>query len=235
MNAPPPQAPPPFGMERAPLTGPIAPLPPEEDPTQGALRVLASIPQVLHEGSGETSKAEAALVKVLNLPVYTADHIILAGDLLEHVNGERARLDARRTAITKPLLAAKYSIDDLFMPAIKVLDRIKEALQEKIETAALAIRAANLAAQEEAQRRLQQGDARGAALATQNFQPTQAPAGLSFREKWVYRVVDASLLPREYLTPDVKKIAARVKKLGNKANIPGVVVTEGLGVVAGQK
>jgi hypothetical protein len=208
---------------------------PQQDPTQAALSVLAVVPQVVQESAGETSRAQAALQKLRDFPVYTAEQIAIAGDILQHVNGEWHRIETRRTSITQPLLAAKRSIDSLFSDALSMLEEAEKILKAKIKQARDSIEAANTAAQLAAEQMLQQGDARGAALATQNLQPTQAPQGLTFRDVWEWRVVNASVLPREYLTPDTKKIAAVVKKLGNKANIPGVEITKGTGISAGRK
>jgi len=44
------------------------------------------------------------------------------------------------------------------------------------------------------------------------------------RKVWKFRIKDASKLPREYTTPDEKKIGGVVRSLGSAANIPGVEV-----------
>jgi hypothetical protein len=49
-------------------------------------------------------------------------------------------------------------------------------------------------------------------------------SGMSLVEEWGYEIVNPALLPREYLMPDLKKIAARVKSMKSEANIPGVKV-----------
>jgi hypothetical protein len=49
-----------------------------------------------------------------------------------------------------------------------------------------------------------------------------ATAGLVIREDWKFSIVDASLIPREYLVPDEKKIGRIVRALKGDANIPGV-------------
>lgn len=49
-------------------------------------------------------------------------------------------------------------------------------------------------------------------------------AGLSMRENWSFRIVDASKLPREYLVPDEAAIRSTVKGLKGRTNIPGVEV-----------
>lgn len=49
-------------------------------------------------------------------------------------------------------------------------------------------------------------------------------AGLSTRENWNFRIVDASKLPREYLIADEAAIRGVVKAMKGKTNIPGVEV-----------
>lgn len=48
--------------------------------------------------------------------------------------------------------------------------------------------------------------------------------GLSFRTVWKFRIVNAALIPRQYLTPDEKAIGGVVRSLQDKAGIPGVEV-----------
>lgn len=55
---------------------------------------------------------------------------------------------------------------------------------------------------------------------------TETPkvAGISVKESWDYEIVDANLIPREYVMPDEKKIGAIVRALKSAANIPGIRV-----------
>lgn len=47
-------------------------------------------------------------------------------------------------------------------------------------------------------------------------------SGVSFRETWDFEITDASLIPRDYLIPDEKKIRAIVQQLKTDTNIPGI-------------
>lgn len=208
---------------------------PDANAVPAAMQVLSQVPAIVQESFSENDRAKVALDKLRNFPIYTAEQIAIAGDVLQYMKGEWQRIEDRRTSITKPLLEVKRAIDGVFKPALDTLVEAEQILKGKIAQAHQAIQAANFAAQQAAQQHLQQGDARAAALATQNFQPTQAPQGLQFRDVWEWRVVDATQLPREFLTADTKKIAAYVKKHGDKANIPGVVVTKNTMITAGRK
>lgn len=50
--------------------------------------------------------------------------------------------------------------------------------------------------------------------------------GVSFRSTWKWRLTDEARLPRQYLQPNEKAIAAVVRAMGPKALIPGVEVYE---------
>lgn len=54
--------------------------------------------------------------------------------------------------------------------------------------------------------------------------PSQVPKaeGISTRKVWKYRIVDAALIPREYLIPDEKKIGAHARSMCKAAHIPGI-------------
>lgn len=56
--------------------------------------------------------------------------------------------------------------------------------------------------------------------------PANAPRaeGIQTREVWKFEVVNADLVPREYLVPDEVKIRGVVKALGSSAIIPGVKI-----------
>lgn len=46
--------------------------------------------------------------------------------------------------------------------------------------------------------------------------------GVTFAEVWTAEVIDAYLVPREYMTPDLEKIRAVAKGLREQCRIPGV-------------
>jgi hypothetical protein len=47
-------------------------------------------------------------------------------------------------------------------------------------------------------------------------------SGLSLTETWKFSIVDASLIPREYLVPDEIKIGRIVRAMKGETKIPGV-------------
>ena len=46
--------------------------------------------------------------------------------------------------------------------------------------------------------------------------------GLKIKQNWTFEIVDASLIPREYLIPDEKKLLGIAKTMKGDAKVPGV-------------
>ncbi len=57
-----------------------------------------------------------------------------------------------------------------------------------------------------------------------SVQVTPKVEGVTFREIWRFEITDEKALPREYLTPDLKKIGGYVSAMKGESNIPGVRV-----------
>ena len=53
---------------------------------------------------------------------------------------------------------------------------------------------------------------------------TQKIEGVSYRDNWKFEIINPSLIPREFLIPDDKKIGAYVRSLKDSATIPGVKI-----------
>lgn len=128
-----------------------------------------------------------------------------AAEILRDVKESIRQVEEKRKEITVPLNNALNAVNGLFRPAREALEALEKGLKQKIagylERKELANRAAlELAAKsdevEEAQQALALVDQSG------------PPKGVSVRYVWKFRVVDAELVPREYCSPDAKKIGA---------------------------
>lgn len=60
------------------------------------------------------------------------------------------------------------------------------------------------------------------AAAAPVYVPKATAAGVATRKLWKFEIVDVSLIPREYLIPDEKKIGELARTLQGKAALPGV-------------
>ena len=189
--------------------------------------------------------------------VTTAAEYTAAGEELKKVKAAAKRLDEIRKSMTKPLDAAKRAIMDFFRePETKLQraesdikramiayseeqERIRREEQRKAEEAArkerekLEAQAATAAAAGKIER-AEQLEQRAATVVAPVIQ-REAPkvTGLATREVWKFEIIDASALPREYLTVDEKKIGAVVRALKGDTNIPGVRVWAEKSLAAG--
>lgn len=174
------------------------------------------------EASTEAGLHAGSLEMVRSLDIDNADDFAFAGELIKCAKANCKRLDERRTAITKPLLASKRQIDDLFSPALNALKEIEQVLKGKIgaytlkQTVALAqamqVSAATYAA---------------GGTPTDIIPEVATTKGVSTKVSWDFEVVNPDLVPREFCTPDRTKIAQAIWYADSPHKppqpIPGVV------------
>ena len=159
-------------------------------------------------------QARDALKLIADLSVSNSSERDFAADLLLDVKRELWEIESRRRRITDPLNSALREVNDLFRPARDALDRCERVLKEKIagflqiqaRINAEAVAAAAAAADgEEASRELARVEA------------PAMPTGMSVRKVWKFEIVDEDLVPREFCSPDPRKIGA-----SNTREISGV-------------
>lgn len=189
-------------------------------------------PEAEPEAQAETTRAQRAVAAIKTIKVHTAEQIAIVSPLLQQIKSDQKRLKERKELITRPLNEALRGARDLFRPAEQALEECELYLKQEIGRAQQLLREANLRAMEATQLALAQNDVRAAAQASGAIQSTEAPQGLSFRERFTFRIVNAAILPREFLMPDEKRIREHVSKHGLASNIPGVVVEKDVQVIA---
>jgi len=145
----------------------------------------------------------------------------LAAQGLRLVKQWLSEVEEKRTAITGPLNKALREVNELFRPMKRSLEEAERDLKSRIagylaESEAKNLRAIQAAAAAETPAQANE------ALAT--VARAELPRGISQRFIWVFEIVDASQIPREYLTPDMVKIGEAVRARDGKPDIPGIVV-----------
>jgi hypothetical protein len=153
-------------------------------------------------------------LNLLNFEVRDEDDNRLAAETLRHVKERISAVEAERKKISVPLNAALKAVNDLFRPARQKLEECERQLKSKIAAYLSARDAANrvaLAAAAAAPTPELAGDALAA------IERAAPPEGVSVRTVWRFKIVDENLVPREYCSPDPKKIAAA--EIGT---VPGV-------------
>jgi len=156
-------------------------------------------------------EAESNFEALKGIQITTQIGLDKAGEFLREIKGKMKALEAQRTSVTKPMLDAKKQIDAWFKPAKEALTRLETLLKNGIT--------GYMAAQEKARLdALTAGDHDGALAIDQ---PT-APAGVSTRTIWKYRITDAAAVPREWLVIDHATVQAYVNEHKAQSSIPGI-------------
>lgn len=150
-----------------------------------------------------------------------------AAELINKMDNALKLVEERRTKITKPINDSLKSINDLFRPFKTQLEGGIKLVKQQV---LLYVTEQEEIARKEAERiakRVEKGTMKKETAANK-LDSIKSPiekvsssgGGLNFRKVDKIRIVDVSLIPREYLVPDEDKIFDAVIKGG--VDIPGV-------------
>lgn len=189
---------------------------------------LESYKPIEQQALVERQQATEIQQNVAQFSIATQEDLDFGAELLKEIKREKNKLEDQRSEATKPLRKVLEVIYGWFRPSIDDLNRAESMLKKKI----VDYQRLQLQRQQEALRAAGQASMRGdahtaaAALRQASAAAIQKPESISFRQKWTYRVVDASLIPREYLMLVVNHdaIQAQVDLHKEKTSIPGIEV-----------
>jgi len=161
------------------------------------------------------------------LVVSSEEEMTQAVDLLDAVNKVERSIIERKEAITRPLMTSLASARDLFKPLEVAHAEAKKTIKAKMLEYSVAEEYRVNKERERVAARVEKGTMRvdtaitkleGIGEVKNTHIGTNAKSSLRTITK--VRVTDESLLPREYLIPDIKKITEAALK--GKVVIPGV-------------
>lgn len=159
---------------------------------------------------------------------HASDHMLIETDgqytmaveCLREVKDKMNTLEEQRKQATKPLMEAKRAVDTWFKPAGESLRKAERSIKRAIAKFHDVRKAESKKVLEEVSQAVKAGNQE---IATARLKALPANTDkVSTRESWKFEVSNVSLLPREYLTPDLKKIGAVVRTLKGDSDIPGV-------------
>jgi hypothetical protein len=160
--------------------------------------------------------SEQSVARMRELPVTNDLEEAFAAQLLREVKDHWAEVEAKRKKITVPMNEALRETNKTFRPALDALKEEEDILKGKIAGYVQVKEQANTAA-------LQAASVASTPAAAQQalslVAPVAPPAGVSVRYVWKFAVEDESLVPREFCSPDAKKIGAVDP---TQTSIPGV-------------
>lgn len=178
------------------------------------------------EASTLLVQAQQVAASVPTLTITTAEEYQQAAAGLVELKGRWKVVEDKRTSMVKPLNDVVKSINGMFKPVLdswdRTMDVVKRAMQDfqvrEAEVQRKALEAAAALAQQG-----QTGEQFTALVAQGSAMPVKAQ-GISSRAVWRWRVVDAAVVPREYLSIDPAKVDAAVKAQQDGVKIPGIEV-----------
>jgi hypothetical protein len=124
-----------------------------------------------------------------------------AAVMIREIKEQYEAIEAERKKISGPLHQAWTATNNFFRPVTTALLGAEGALKKKVAVYERAKREANMRALQVAA-----GDKK--AFEKLELVSAHAPQGISIREVWKPEVTDESAVPREYCSPDLKKIGA---------------------------
>lgn len=168
------------------------------------------------EAQVQSATAEEWLGLLRNFVVQSDEQQEQIAGVLRDVKTRYKLIEDKRTEITKPLNQALRAVNDLFRPPKQRFEELEALLKGKITAYLDAKHRAN----EERLRQVAAAQTPAMAqLGLATVSPVAPPTGVTVRKVWKYEITDPDLVPREYCSPDPKKIAAADP---STAEIPGV-------------
>ncbi len=186
----------------------------------------------------EASEAKEALTEVTAFEITDNESMTFAADVLAETKGNHKRLDDKRKEITQPINAALKATNLLFKPALDFYKMCESAIKMKMLQANTRAQQAAQAALQAAGEAAAEGDTE--AITTEIAKHDDAvnlPAadGVQYRTTWKFNIIDATLIPREFLTPDLKLIEGHIRHKKSATVIPGIEVYEDQSVASASK
>jgi hypothetical protein len=174
--------------------------------------------------AAEATEAGEVLGMVKSFRVECQSDVDFANDALGEVKAKLKDLKAKKERATQPLNAALKAIRGWFKPAEEFYAECEELWKLKIRDGMKALEAAQLRALAAASAAHESNDLdlMAESMAQASFATAELPANVSIVERWTWKVLDESLVPREYLMLDEAKIGAVVRAMKGAARIPGI-------------
>jgi hypothetical protein len=170
----------------------------------------------------EKPGVDEALGMIRAIVIEDATALASAGEVVREVARRHDAIDAKRKSWVEPLKRVAKDIDATFKPLLDALKEAEKLLKDKIGSYALAQAAARTKAIAAAGA-LSQSDPEAASAAIAEAVALEAPKldGVGATIEWDGEVIDAALIPREYLIPDVAALRAMTKAAARDPKIPG--------------
>jgi len=174
------------------------------------------------------------------LAIQTHEDMVVASDLLGSVKRVKEAINERKNDITRPLMSALSSARDLFKPLEAGYAEAEKTIRAKMLTYSIKEEERIASAQAKIEGRVERGTMRQDTGIKKLEEIGDVPKSFdgsvsktSLRTVTKVRIVDESMIPREYLVPNTVAITNAV--LRDKIVIPGVETYEEKTIVSKSK
>jgi hypothetical protein len=134
-----------------------------------------------------------------------------------------ANLEELERSITRPIRASLEAARAVFAPVKANYAALEGVLKAKIADATVRFREREAEAQVRAQVFAEEGDTVAAHAALVASPAPVTPSGITTREDWTFRVVDPSLVPRDFLAVNDSAIRAAMRAAVKGGGTPPVI------------
>lgn len=175
------------------------------------------------EAGPEVKDSAAVKQMAVDTEVRNGAEYELTVKMIAQIKIQMSKVEELKDRWTKPLNEVIQDITATFKPALDNLAAAEKTLKAK------AVKYADTSAQRRIELMNQAGqeamvdDSGPATALLEEAEALEVPKipGVSLRESWTGRVINASILPRRYLVADLKALKAVTKALKSETNIPG--------------
>ena len=176
------------------------------------------------ELANEDASSQKLFEEVLSLTVTSEEDCEQVADFIRQIKAQNKALEERKQSVTKPLLKVVEEIRGWFRPAQEWLTKAEGVLKGKLSAYRTEVDQRNQEALRLLAEAAEAKNLAGVAAATQGFVAQPQVKGLTMTGTWGWHLVDAALVPREFLLVDPAKVQAHIKAAGKStpAAIPGI-------------
>jgi len=171
------------------------------------------------------------------LEITTQEEKEVFTDVLREIKSNLKKLEDAEKSVTGPINESLRIFRSWFAPGKELARKAEALIKRKILEGDQRRRLAAAEAARAVQEALAAGDTKTAIVQHARIQPVEKVDGLTTRKTWQATVINADLIPREFLSVDMSKVKAEMKaQLGMHPDetpvVPGVKfeLVEGLAV-----
>jgi predicted DNA-binding protein len=173
---------------------------------------MSTLAQLKAELAPQEDEAKRIREAFEALGIESQEDIDFANELLRDVKARWDHVEARRTAITKPLNEALVQANATFRPALTLFKQCETILKKKVADGIVHLRRVQTESLRLMAKQSAAGDMEAARATMLRMPDARLPERTSIREVWDFELVDFQQVPPDYLITvvDAEKVSRAV-------------------------